>query len=140
MTMLDPRRDSVGNCPPMQRIGCDGCCLFWHFPPLQRRTCFLLLKRQVFPVLLHAVLRAIHSSACSCSGMPSHLFSMLASVGLEMAWMAEVDAARRTRGDVEGPARLAARARLLASVADFAMRNIAMTLLQLTKMTVAALL
>jgi hypothetical protein len=29
---------------------------------------------------------AIHRSACSCGGMPSHLFSMFASVGLEMAW------------------------------------------------------
>jgi len=29
---------------------------------------------------------AIHRSACSCGGMPSHRFSMLASVGLEMAW------------------------------------------------------
>lgn len=37
-------------------------------------------------------LRAIQSSACSWRGMPSHLFSMLASVGLEMAW---VEAARR---------------------------------------------
>lgn len=27
----------------------------------------------------------IHSSACSVCGMPSHRFSMLASVGLEMA-------------------------------------------------------
>lgn len=36
--------------------------------------------------------RAIHSSACSCRGMPSHLFSMLARVGLEMAW---VEAAAR---------------------------------------------
>lgn len=36
--------------------------------------------------------RAIHSSACSCKGMPSHLFSILARVGLEMAW---VEAAAR---------------------------------------------
>jgi hypothetical protein len=36
--------------------------------------------------------RAIQSSACSCKGMPSHLFSMLARVGLEMAW---VEAAAR---------------------------------------------
>jgi hypothetical protein len=35
--------------------------------------------------------RAIQSSACSCIGMPSHLFSMLASVGFEMAC---VEAAR----------------------------------------------
>ena len=35
--------------------------------------------------------RAIHRSACSWTGMPSHLFSMLASVGFEMAW---VEAAR----------------------------------------------
>jgi hypothetical protein len=30
-------------------------------------------------------LSAIHRSACSCGGMPSHRFSMFASVGLEMA-------------------------------------------------------
>ena len=29
--------------------------------------------------------RAIHRSACSCGGIASHLFSMLARVGLEMA-------------------------------------------------------
>ena len=29
--------------------------------------------------------RAIHRSACSCGGIASHRFSMLASVGLEMA-------------------------------------------------------
>ena len=33
----------------------------------------------------------IHNSACSCSGMPSHRFSMLLRVGFEMAW---VEAAR----------------------------------------------
>jgi hypothetical protein len=31
--------------------------------------------------------RAIHSSACSCGGMDSQRFSILASVGLEMAWV-----------------------------------------------------
>ena len=35
--------------------------------------------------------RAIQRSACSWRGMPSHRFSILASVGLEMAW---ADAAR----------------------------------------------
>lgn len=35
----------------------------------------------------------IQRSACSCRGMPSHRFSMLARVGLEMAW---VDEARET--------------------------------------------
>lgn len=33
--------------------------------------------------------RAIHRSACSWSGMPSHRFSMLARVGLEMTWAAD---------------------------------------------------
>lgn len=37
--------------------------------------------------------RAIHSSACSGKGMPSHLFSMLARVGFEMAWLVEEGAA-----------------------------------------------
>lgn len=37
--------------------------------------------------------RAIHSSACSGRGMPSHRFSMLARVGFEMAWLEEVGAA-----------------------------------------------
>lgn len=37
--------------------------------------------------------RAIHSSACSGRGMPSHLFSMLARVGFEMAWLEEVGTA-----------------------------------------------
>lgn len=43
---------------------------------------------------------AIHNSACSCRGMPSHLFSMLARVGFEMAWPVEAvveAAARKTR-------------------------------------------
>jgi hypothetical protein len=31
-------------------------------------------------------LSCIHSSACSCGGMPSHLFSMPANVGLDIAW------------------------------------------------------
>lgn len=46
--------------------------------------------------------RAIHSSACSCSGMPSHLFSMLARVGFEIAWPAEttVEAAAREMREV----------------------------------------
>jgi hypothetical protein len=41
--------------------------------------------------------RAIQSSACSCIGMDSQRFSMLASEGLERAW---VEAARRPRAAV----------------------------------------
>ena len=33
-------------------------------------------------------LNAIQRSACSCGGKASHLFSIFASVGLEMAWVA----------------------------------------------------
>ena len=48
--------------------------------------------------------RAIHSSACSVWGMPSHRFSMLARVGLEMAC---VEAAARwiRTGEARAPAR-----------------------------------
>lgn len=49
--------------------------------------------------------RAIHRSACSRDGMLSHLFSMLASVGFEMAWP---EAARQS---VEGFAAVRSRAR-----------------------------
>ena len=67
--------------------------------------------------------RAIQSSACSCMGMPSHLFSMLASVGFEMAWVVEavgagasvaaMETARQPR--VEG---LEARTRALRNAAE----------------------
>lgn len=48
--------------------------------------------------------RAIHRSACSCGGMASHRFSMLARVGVEMAWAAR-RAAGRTMVDRDAAAR-----------------------------------
>jgi O-succinylbenzoate synthase len=63
--------------------------------------------------------RAIHRSACSCMGIPSHLFSMLASVGFEMAW---VEAARQARVAVGG--RAAARAIVLRSTVVVGVRSI----------------
>lgn len=36
-------------------------------------------------------LNCIHNSACSCGGIDSHLFSIPASVGFEIAWADRVD-------------------------------------------------
>lgn len=59
--------------------------------------------------------RAIQRSACSCRGMPSHRFSMLARVGLEMAW---VEAARVARAGV------LLRTKLLRSTLEAGVRSI----------------
>lgn len=56
----------------------------------------------------------IHSSACSVWGMPSQRFSMLARVGLEMAWVEA--AARWTRAGEALGARAAARSMVVAGV------------------------
>lgn len=78
-----------------------------HFPSTrensgtQHAPAFFSCMVSSFQLPLMRSRRDIQRSACSCRGMPSHRFSMLARVGLEMAWVDEAReataAALRTR-------------------------------------------